>query len=132
MPEEMKEHHRRVHMANERTFLAWIRTGLALMAFGFVVERFSLFMRQLSYIISQGRPGGQAELPHATGYSGVLGIVLVGLGALMGFLAFIRYKNIERQIDSETYRPSFLLDLLLVTVIAAVGAFLVFYLLKSI
>jgi uncharacterized membrane protein YidH (DUF202 family) len=33
---------RRVHMANERTFLAWIRTSIGMMAFGFVVEKFAL------------------------------------------------------------------------------------------
>ena len=48
MPEitEDKKHvkvgNRRVHMANERTFLAWIRTSIGIMAFGFVVERFAL------------------------------------------------------------------------------------------
>ena len=36
----------RVHMANERTFLAWIRTSIGIMAFGFVVEKFALFMKQ--------------------------------------------------------------------------------------
>ncbi len=39
---------RRDHMANERTFLAWIRTSVGVMAFGFVVEKFALFIRQLS------------------------------------------------------------------------------------
>ena len=36
-------------MANERTFLAWIRTSIGIMAFGFVVERFSIFVKQVSY-----------------------------------------------------------------------------------
>jgi len=42
-----KVRNRRVHMANERTFLAWIRTSIAIMAFGFVVEKFGLFLRQV-------------------------------------------------------------------------------------
>jgi len=36
-------------MANERTFLAWIRTSIGIMAFGFVVEKFAFFVRQMSY-----------------------------------------------------------------------------------
>ena len=42
--ESAKVGNRRVHMANERTFLAWIRTSIGIMAFGFVVEKFALFM----------------------------------------------------------------------------------------
>ena len=45
-----KAFNRRVHMANERTFLAWMRTSIGIMAFGFVVVKFALFMKQMSYI----------------------------------------------------------------------------------
>src|SRR5512135_236862 len=85
---------RRVHMANERTFLAWTRTSVGIMAFGFVVEKFGLFIKQFSYFISHA-PGERSISGHAPapGYSSFLGIVLVGLGALMGVLAFIRYKK---------------------------------------
>ncbi|HTG58643.1 MAG TPA: DUF202 domain-containing protein, partial [Terriglobia bacterium] len=44
------------YLAAERTFLAWIRTGLALMGFGFVVARFGLFLQALQ----SGQPGFQA------------------------------------------------------------------------
>lgn len=40
-----KSLHARDHMANERTFLAWIRTSIGIMAFGFVVEKFALKLR---------------------------------------------------------------------------------------
>jgi uncharacterized membrane protein YidH (DUF202 family) len=119
---EAKVRNRRVHMANERTFLAWIRTSIAIMAFGFVVERFSIFMKQLSYFI------GKEATPPPAGYSSVLGIILVGLGAIMGVLAFFRYKTVERQIDSDTYVPSKLLGILLTLAVLTVGVFLVLYL----
>jgi putative membrane protein len=45
------------HLANERTFLAWIRTGIGIMAFGFVVVKFTLFVKQLSLVL-------QKPLPH--------------------------------------------------------------------
>jgi len=121
-PSGAKVRNRRVHMANERTFLAWIRTSISVMAFGFVVERFAIFVKQLSSYI------GKVATPPPAGYTSVLGIVLVGLGAAIGVLAYFRYKAVERQIDSDTYVPSLLLDTLLVLAVLAVGLFLVLYL----
>jgi uncharacterized membrane protein YidH (DUF202 family) len=120
-----KVRNRRVHMANERTFLAWIRTSISIMAFGFVVEKFSLFVKQLYYYI------GKEATPPPAGYSSVLGIILVGIGAIMGVLAFFRYKTVERQIDSDTYAPSMLLGILLTLAVLAIGVFLVLYLVHS-
>lgn len=124
---------RRVHMANERTFLAWIRTSIGIMAFGFVVEKFGLFVKQITFFLrrasEQGAASGRAQ---AAGYSSIFGIALIGLGALMGLLAFVRYKKVERQIDEDTYRPSIILDILLTLVIFSMGIFLVIYLIHSI
>jgi putative membrane protein len=120
---------RRVHMANERTFLAWIRTSIGLMAFGFVVERFALFIKQMSYVL--GKSNIEIPLPPAHGYSAIAGIFLVGLGALMSVLAFLRYKKVERQIREDTYQTSSLLDILLTCSVLAIGIFLVIYLIQS-
>jgi len=118
-------------MANERTFLAWIRTSIAVMAFGFVVEKFALFLRQLSYVFGKaGLP--DVQLPPSRGYSSIFGIVLVAVGAAMGVLAFIRFKKVERQIDDDTYSPSPILDLLLALAVLAIGIFLTYYLIHSI
>ena len=126
-----KIRNRRVHMANERTFLAWIRTSIGIMAFGFVVEKFALFMKQLSYFfMKSGYPINQ-PLSSSRGYSSILGIFLVGLGAVMGLLAFIRYKKVEKQIDDDAYQPSLILDILLAISILVVGIFLVIYLIHS-
>jgi uncharacterized membrane protein YidH (DUF202 family) len=125
--ESPKVLNRRVHMANERTFLAWIRTSIGIMAFGFVVEKFALFLKQVSYFIGK-------EIPSVppSGYSSFFGIALVFLGTLMGVLAFIRYKKVERQIDEDTYRPSLILDILLALSVLAMGIFLAIYLVHSI
>ena len=120
---------RRVHMANERTFLAWIRTSIGIMAFGFVVEKFALFIKQMSLIL--GNANIENALPPSHGYSAIVGIFLVGLGTLMGLLAFVRYRKVERQIDEDTYQPSSMLDLLLTLSVLAVGIFLVVYLIHS-
>jgi putative membrane protein len=65
------------------------------------------------------------------GYSSIFGILLVGLGASMGVLAFIRYKEVEKQIDEDIYQPSLILDMLLTAAILAIGLFLVIYLIHS-
>jgi uncharacterized membrane protein YidH (DUF202 family) len=123
--ESKRGHNRRVHMANERTFLAWIRTSVAVMAFGFVVEKFSLFVKQMAYYM------GKEASPPTPGYSSLIGILLVGLGMLMGVLAFIRYKKVERQIDEDTYAPSPVLSVLLAISVIVVGMFLILYLIHS-
>jgi uncharacterized membrane protein YidH (DUF202 family) len=117
---------RRVHMANERTFLAWIRTSIGVMAFGFVVEKFSLFVRQMQLFL-----GKETVMPSG-GYSAGLGISLVVIGALMGVLSFVRYKKVERQIDRDTYQPSLILDIMLTISVVAIGIFLTIYLIHSI
>jgi len=125
---------RRVHFANERTFLAWIRTSIGIMAFGFVVEKFALFVKQISYFLQRSGlpPGGLETLPPSRGYSSILGIFLVGLGALMAFLAFIRYKKVEKQIEEDSYEPSLILDLLLALSVLVIGILLIIYLVHSI
>ncbi|MDR3585430.1 MAG: DUF202 domain-containing protein [Desulfosporosinus sp.] len=120
---------RRVHMANERTFLAWIRTSIGIMAFGFVVERFALFIKQVTYVLGQSNI--QTSLPPSHGYSAIAGILLVGLGSLISVLAFIKYKQVERQINEDTYHTSSLLNILLTSSVLAIGIFLVIYLIQS-
>jgi len=120
-----------VHMANERTFLAWIRTSIGIMAFGFVVEKFALFIEKISYFL------GKTQLPEvpphpSIGYSSIFGIILVAMGALMGVLSFVRYKKVEREIDEDTYRPSLLLDILVAIGMLAIAIFLILYMIHSI
>ncbi len=121
---------RQAHMANERTFLAWVRTSIAIMAFGFVVEKFALFIKQLEY--SFDKPNTFSVTPSSTGYSTIFGMVLVATGALIGLLAFVRYKKVEREILEDTYRPWIMLDVLVAMLILVIGIFLTFYMLHSI
>ncbi len=122
---DKKIRNRRVHMANERTFLAWIRTSIGIMAFGFVVEKFALFVRQLYLVLGKG------TVPPSPGYSSVFGAVLVGFGAMMGVLAFARFRKIEKQIDDDAFQPSMLLDVMATLSILAIAVFLIIYLLHS-
>ncbi len=121
---------RRVHMANERTFLAWIRTSIGIMAFGFVVERFALFIKEISHIL--GKSGiTETRIPSLHGYSSVFGVFLVGIGASVGVLAFIRYRRVEKEIEAGVYRKSTALPVLLTIAVLAMGIFLVIYLIQS-
>ncbi len=122
---------RRVHMANERTFLAWIRTSIGIMAFGFVVEKFALFVRQMNQFLihtADGKATPPLAMPMGPGYSSALGMALIGLGAMMGFLAFVRYKKVEKQIEEDRYQTSLILDILLTLAVVSIGVFLVIYL----
>ncbi len=78
------------HLANERTLLAWSRTGIAIIALGFVVARFGLLIRELA------QSGAPSAAPAA---SGVIGIALTIFGAIITALSLARYLQIERGIE---------------------------------
>jgi putative membrane protein len=125
--------HARDHMANERTFLAWIRTSIGIMAFGFVVEKFTIFMKQISHLLGKSDSPPNPDAVHALqGYSSIFGVFLVGLGVLICLLAFIKYKNIEKQIETGSYHSSMLLYVMLTLFVFLIGVFLIIYLNNSI
>ncbi|KAG6558617.1 MULTISPECIES: DUF202 domain-containing protein [Candidatus Rhabdochlamydia] len=124
-----KSFNRADHLANERTFLAWIRTNLGLMAFGFVVEKFSFFMQQITPFLGQsGLP--ESRLPHSM-YSSIFGISLVSFGTILCIFAFFKFKKTERQINRDIYQSLTWLDALLALFVFFIGVFLVIYLLHS-
>ena len=77
----------RVYFAAERTFLAWVRTGLALMGFGFVVARFGLFLREMARIGTTASSGGVSL------WAGTALVVLGAAVNLQAALAHIRYRK---------------------------------------
>ncbi len=114
------------HLSNERTFLAWIRTSIALMGFGFVIVKFALFIRQLSVALD-------APLQHkAKGYSAMIGVTMVALGAIMAVLAYFRYLKVERQLNTGSYKPSKWLLALMALSIVTGAVLLVLYLVPNI
>jgi putative membrane protein len=114
------------HLANERTFLAWVRTSIGIMAFGFVVVKFTLFVKQISLVLQKpiASPGH--------GYSTVMGIFLVGFGALLSLLAFLRYRITDKRLKDSAFVPSILLTTVVTITIILMGVFLVIYLIHSI
>lgn len=134
------------HLANERTFLAWIRTGIGIMALGFVLEKFAVFMKQIAIMLEKYHAAifYQAPSPHALpkafhheqltytspiqGYSSIFGAFLVALGVLICLLAFIKYKRVEKQLDSNNYQASMALNIMLMATVVLIGIFLFIYL----
>ena len=101
----------RDHLANERTFLAWVRTGAAIVVFGFAIGRFAIAMRQLTEL--QGHPVRTA------GVSVWLGSFTIGAGVLLVVAGLARYRKTRTQLDAGTFEPAgFVLDLItIVTVV---------------
>ena len=108
------------HLANERTFLAWVRTAIAVIAFGFVVERFGLLLRQLG--LKGNTVGG--TIP----YSKLLGIIITLLGILLLVIALINFVQIRRSIDEEHFHPGIAFAIILTAVAALIGVLLAIYL----
>lgn len=81
----------RVHLAAERTFLAWIRTGLSLMGFGFVVARFGLFLREIEF--SQ-HPLSQ----HSARFTLWVGTVLILIGVLVNLFSAWQHVRFVQHI----------------------------------
>lgn len=90
----------RIYMAAERSFLAWIRTGIALMGFGFVVARFGLFLHELA------ESKELTKVPEA-GFSMPVGILLIGLGVLVNVVAGVRHHRRVQAIDRGEFRETF-------------------------
>ncbi len=113
------------HLANERTFLAWMRTSIGIMAFGFVVVKFSLFLKQVSLIL------GKENIIQNRGYSAIVGILLVAVGTLTSILSYLRYRQSEKQINGGTYKQSTLLISIITAFIFIVSVSLIVYLIRS-
>jgi putative membrane protein len=113
-----------VRFAAERTLLAWLRTCLGLMGFGFVVARFGLFLRELEAV--RQTPGTHPT----TNASLWIGVALVFLGVVISLLAARQHAVVLRRLDrAEPFRPPrWSLGIIVAVVLAALGLLIVMYL----
>ena len=88
------------HAANERTFLAWVRTAIAVMAFGFLVERFDLFLQIAGQTLAR-----RALSPAGQLVGNTAGLILIALGAGLMVLAIVRFRKTAIEIDSAETKP---------------------------
>jgi putative membrane protein len=111
------------HLANERTFLAWVRTSITFVALGFVVAKFGILLREI----------GREDTPVFTVRGGaVVGVALVIAGLLCGVLATLRFDRLRRQIERSRVEYSPTLDLLMGALVALVSLVLAVYLIVTI
>lgn len=110
----------RDHLANERTFLAWVRTGAAIVIFGFAIGRFSIALRQLSSL--EGHPQRRGGISVWMGASSiVLGVMLVVAG-------LVRYRKTRARLDEGRFEPAGLVLDLVTTLTVLFGLVLAGYL----
>ena len=103
------------YLANERTFLAWIRTSIAVVSLGFVLARFSLWLEELSI--------GMARVPmRIHGLSLPMGEALMVFGGILAVLAAWRYHVVNRAIDQDRVRPDRALIVLIAASVALLAA----------
>ena len=108
------------HLANERTFLAWVRTGIALVVFGFAIGRFAIAVRQLMQI--------QGHAPPTAGLSVWFGTIAIAAGVLLTLAGLLRYRRTRAQLEAGKFEPAgFVVDLVGILV-AFFGLALAFYL----
>jgi putative membrane protein len=113
----------RVYFAAERTFLAWIRTGLGLMGIGFAVSRFGLFLRQLAVVEVH-------QSTRTTGLSLWSGVGLVALGVIVTVSSVLRHIQLVHQLSAGTWQPGRVSRdaVILGLVLAAIGVGMAIYL----
>ncbi len=100
----------RDHLANERTFLAWLRTSVAVVVFGFAIGRFAIALQQLTEV--------QGHAAKSTGFSVWMGASSILVGVAMAIAGLIRYRRTRAQLDEGRFEPAgFLVDL--VTILTA-------------
>jgi putative membrane protein len=121
-PPEQYPARARDHLANERTFLAWVRTGVAVVVFGFAIGRFAIAIRELLQM------GGTP--PRTAGWSVWFGIIAIVTGVLLIFVGLNRYRRVRQQLDTGSFQPAgFIIDLVAIFTCvfgAALAAYLIY------
>jgi putative membrane protein len=119
------------HAANERTYLAWVRTGIAVIAFGFVIEKFNLFLLAMAGagLTEEARRPLIAKL--SRGISRYEGILFIVSGVLLLVLATLRFVRTTRLLEdprthaASSVRTELVLSAWLVVLVACYSVYLV-------
>lgn len=112
----------RDHLANERTFLAWLRTSVAIVVFGFAIGRFAIAMRQLTAFQGNVSLPGQVSFPgpvaRTAGLSVWMGMISILAGVVMAVAGLARYRRTRAQLDRGGFEPAgFVVDLVTIVTV---------------
>jgi putative membrane protein len=111
------------HLANERTFLAWVRTSISVIVFGFVVAKFGLFLRQ--FLRPSVGTAAEGRL------SMIMGVAFMGMGVFMAIVALYRYRVTLRRLESGEFKPARAVIVFVGLITALFGAALAIYLIVT-
>lgn len=111
------------HLANERTFLAWIRTSISIIVFGFVVAKFGIVLRE--FLLTQNHSIKQSD------DSMVIGIAFMIVGTIIALTSMVRYQITMRNIELNQFKPTNTIAILLGLFTAIFGGVLVVYLILA-
>jgi putative membrane protein len=113
------------YLANERTFLAWIRTSIAVLSLGFVVARFSVWLQQLAATTNPN-----VRIPR-TGVSLVIGVAMMAFGGLLSLLAIWHYNRINRSISEGDARPRPQMAVLVTVLVLVLAIVMIVYMVTT-
>jgi putative membrane protein len=111
------------HLANERTFLAWIRTSISIIVFGFVVAKFGITLRE--FLRMQGTTG------HDSGMSLMIGVGFMAMGVFMALVSLLRYRTTMNRLNAGEFRPADAIATILASIAALFGTILAVYLIYT-
>ena len=133
--EKIKSNHLQQSLANERTFLAWVRTCIALIGLGFIIAKFGLFIEELNLVLSQS-VSEITKTPYTSMQSKLLsddtsslvGIGIVIISIVLILFALRNYYNISKEIRYDKYTPKHTIMYTTVIVFIAISLAIIFYL----
>ncbi|HLZ92412.1 MAG TPA: DUF202 domain-containing protein [Candidatus Acidoferrum sp.] len=111
------------HLANERTFLAWIRTSISVTVFGFVVAKFGITLREFLRV--------QGNTQHDSGMSLAIGVGFMGMGIFMAFASLMRYRRTMNRLNADEFQPAGAMVTVLAVIAALFGIVLAVYLIYT-
>jgi putative membrane protein len=111
------------HLANERTFLAWIRTSISIIVFGFVVAKFGITLREFLRM--------QGNTEHESGMSLAIGVGFMAMGIFMAPVSLIRYRATMNRLNADEFQPAGAIVTVLSVMAALFGVILAAYLIYT-
>ncbi len=105
------------HLANERTFLAWVRSALGISAFGFVIIKFSVFLSRINLLIDDSSSKDAIIPPANQHIANLTGILMISFGGILLLLSYLRFNTVKKELEKGVYKSRSSLLLFLVVFI---------------